>query len=65
MLRSPFHWQLRCGLAQNFETADNRILFLKVLPELRLCRSLDVLLNPGDAIEHLTQENIRGAGRRR
>ena len=61
MLRSPVRWQLRRGLPQHFETADNRILLLKVLPELRLCRPLNVVLNPGDALKHFAQKNIRGA----
>lgn len=65
MLRPPVRWQLRRGLTQHFETADNRILLLKVLPELRLSRSLDVALNPGDAIKHFAQENVRSAGRGR
>jgi len=65
MMRSPVCWQLRRSLPQDFETPDNGILFFKILRELRLCRSLDVVLNPGDAIEHFTQENIWGARRGR
>lgn len=61
MVRSPVHWQLRRSFTQNFETPHNRILFFEILHELRLCRSLDIMLNPGDAIEHFTQENVWGA----
>lgn len=61
MSRSPFRWQLRRCLAQDFETTDNRILFLEVLLELRLRRSLDIVVNPGDALEHFAQENVWSA----
>ena len=65
MARSPVRWQLRRSFTQYFETPDNGILFFEILRELRLCRTLDVVLNPGDAIEHFTQENVWGAWRGR
>lgn len=65
MLRSPVYRQLRRSLTQDFKATDNRILFLGVLPELRLCRSLDIVTNPSDAIEHFAQKNVWGAWRGR
>ncbi len=65
MVRSPVRWLLRRRFTLNFEMPDNRILFFEILRELRLCRSLDVMLNPSDAIEHFTQKDVWGARRGR